>query len=203
MTITRISKTKQGRYALFDEENAFQFSVDGDTLLLNHIKEGTVLDQATLEMIKQQSDTRKAKDKALGYLSLRDYASGELYDKLCQKFDEHSAAAAVAYMKQLELLNDENFAKHRAAYLARHHKSTREIRQQLNAKGISRDLIDIALEEVMPQDEEACFAVLQKSYLSKLQKGQTDKVIAALSRKGFSYGAIKTALAHWEEQWED
>ena len=104
MTISRIAKTKQGRFSLFDENGDFLFSIDGETMVKNHVREGAALDAASLEALKEQSDTRKAKDKALGYLSLRDHASGELYDKLCRKFDARSAAAAVAEMQRLGLI---------------------------------------------------------------------------------------------------
>ena len=131
MTISRIAKTIQGRFSLFDENGDFLFSIDGETMVKNHVREGAALDAASLEALKEQSDTRKAKDKALGYLSLRDHASGELYDKLCRKFDARSAAAAVAEMQRLGLINDENFARHRAKYLADQNRSPREIRRRL------------------------------------------------------------------------
>ncbi|MEG0109779.1 MAG: hypothetical protein RR675_01580, partial [Oscillospiraceae bacterium] len=99
--ITRISKTKQGRFALFTYDE-FLFSVDGETLLRNDIKEDIVLSDSELAMLKSEGDTRKAKDKALQYLSLRDYASKELYEKLCLKFDEETAAVAVAEMCRLD-----------------------------------------------------------------------------------------------------
>ena len=69
MTISRIAKTKQGRFSLFDENGDFLFSIDGETMVKNHVREGAALDAASLEALKEQSDTRKAKDKALGYLS--------------------------------------------------------------------------------------------------------------------------------------
>ena len=136
MTISRIAKTKQGRFSLFDENGDFLFSIDGETMVKNHVREGAALDAASLEALKEQSDTRKAKDKALGYLSLRDHASGELYDKLCRKFDARSAAAAVAEMQRLGLINDENFARHRAKYLADQNRSPREIRRRLAETGM-------------------------------------------------------------------
>ena len=37
MRIGRISKTKQGRFALFDEEGEFLFSVDDETLVKNRL----------------------------------------------------------------------------------------------------------------------------------------------------------------------
>ena len=85
VTISRIAKTKQGRFSLFDENGDFLFSIDGETMVKNHVREGAALDAASLEALKEQSDTRKAKDKALGYLSLRDHASGELYDRAVPK----------------------------------------------------------------------------------------------------------------------
>lgn len=194
MRIDRISKTKQGRFALFDENDEFLFSVDDETLVKNRLKEGAVLDAASLSALKEQSDLRKAKDKALSMLSLRDHASGELYEKLCQKFDEHTAAAAVAEMRRLDLLDDERFARHRAKYLAGQNKSAREIRRKLLEKGIDRATADAAIAELEPDETDACRAVLEKSYLRKLESGRRDLVIAALARRGFSYGVIKAAI---------
>ena len=164
MTISRIAKTKQGRFSLFDENGDFLFSIDGETMVKNHVREGAALDAASLEALKEQSDTRKAKDKALGYLSLRDHASGELYDKLCRKFDARSAAAAVAEMQRLGLINDENFARHRAKYLAGQNRSPREIRRRLAEKGIDRDAVDAALAELAPDETQACRALIEKNY---------------------------------------
>lgn len=53
--------------------------------------------------LQAASETRRAKDKALGYLALRSYGSQELYEKLCLKFDGPSSAAAVAEMQRLGL----------------------------------------------------------------------------------------------------
>lgn len=202
MRIERISKTKQGRFALFDENDEFLFSVDDETLVKNRLKEGAVLDAASLSALKEQSDLRKAKDKALSLLSLRDHAGGELYEKLCQKFDAHTAAAAVAEMRRLELLDDERFARHRAKYLAGQNKSAREIRRRLLEKGIDRETADAAIAELEPNETEACRAVLEKSYLRKLQSGRRDLVIAALARRGFSYGVIKAAIEAVEAEEE-
>ena len=194
MRIERITKTKQGRYALFDENDEFLFSVDDETLVKNRLKEGAVLDTASLSALKEQSDLRKAKDKALAWLSMRDHASGELYEKLCQRFDEHTAAAAVAEMRRLDLLDDERFARRRAQYLAGQNRSAREIRRKLLEKGIDRETADAAIAGLDTDEAAACRAVLEKHYLRKLESGRRDLVVAALARRGFSYGVIKQAL---------
>ena len=207
MKISKITETKRGRFALFDEEGELLFSVDGETLVKNDIREGAALDAAALSELHAQRETRKAKDKALGYLSLRDHASGELYGKLCQKFDPHSAAAAVAEMQRLDLLDDEKFARHRAKYLLEKHKSAREISQSLARLGIDRETVQAVLEELDPSGEDACYAVVQKNYLRKLAAGERDKVLAALARRGFTFaeakGAVQRALDELNDETED
>ncbi|BFJ84586.1 regulatory protein RecX [Ruthenibacterium sp. CLA-JM-H11] len=207
MTIGRISETKRGRYALFDESDQFLFSVDDETFVKNHLREGLTLDASALAELQRQSDTRRAKEKALGYLSLRDHSSGELYEKLCRTFDAPSAAAAVAEMRRLGLLDDERFARSRAVWLAGQNKSEREIRFQLERKGVDRDIVDRVMDELAPDETEACCALVRKSYLRKLAGGEREKVLAALARRGFGYGAAKEAvercLLELEEERED
>ena len=194
MTVTCISETKKGRFALFDEENEFLFSVDGETLHKHGIREGCALDGAALAALRFDSDTRRAKDKALRFLAVRDHASGELYQKLCRDFDEHSAAAAVAEMARLDLLDDESFACRYASQLAARGKSVRQIAMKLEEKGIDRGAAQRALESASEACEGACLALVRRSYRAKLAAGQRDKVLAALARRGFSYGEAKDAV---------
>ncbi|MEG1153046.1 MAG: regulatory protein RecX [Ruthenibacterium sp.] len=201
MKIARIGETKRGRFSLFDEDDTFLFSVDGETMAKNKIIEGTEMSLYDLEFLRTQSDARKAKDQALRYVSMRDYASKELYDKLCLKFDADTSADAVAEMVRLDLLNDENFALHRAKYLIRQKKSVREIERQLTLKGINKEAIAAVLDTLAPTDDDACYALLQKSYRTKLLAGDVDKVLAAMARRGFPYGAAKAAIERfWQEE---
>lgn len=207
--ITRISQTRRGRFALFCEEE-FLFSVDSETFFAQRLEEGRRFTPAELEDLRAKSDTRKAKDKALQYLSLRDYASGELYDKLCLKFDPHSAAAAMAKMAELGLLNDEAFARHRAKYLLGQNKSRSQIARHLAEKGVDRATAAEVLDELYesaaqngegpPPDVAAALCLLEKSYGRKLAEGKRENVLAALARRGFSLGDAKAAIELWREQ---
>ena len=51
-------------------------------------------------------------------------------------------------MVRLELLDDARFAAQKAAWLKTRHKSRREAQRQLAEKGVDRNLIDEALDEV-------------------------------------------------------
>ncbi len=197
--ITAVKETKRGRLALF-VDGEFAFSLDPETFADADLHEEDEIEPFRLEELRRQSDTRKAVDRALDILALRDHAAGELYQKLCRKFDPHSAAAAVAKAEELGLLNDADFARRRAAELMRKRKSRREVEQDLAAKGLDRDTAAQVLEELYapedgpdPEVAAAC-ALVQRQYARKLAEGKRPQVMAALARRGFSYAVIRTAL---------
>ncbi|OLA65611.1 MAG: hypothetical protein BHW54_04450 [Subdoligranulum sp. 60_17] len=155
-----------------------------------------------IEELRKKSETRRALDKAMDYLSLRDHAAGELYQKLCRKFDAHSAAYAVARAGELGLLNDVSFARRRAAELLRKRKSRREILNDLSAKGIDRDTAADVAEELFAEtgdgespELETARALVQRQYAAKLAAGKRDQVAAALARRGFSHAVIREVLS--------
>lgn len=202
--ITDITETRRGRYALF-LDGEFAFSLDAETFADAHLHIDDALETWQAEDLRAKSDTRRALDKAMELLALRDHAAGELYQKLCRKFDPHSAAAAVAKAGELGLLNDENFARRRAAELLRKRKSRREILQDLAAKGIDRDTAAAAVEALAPEagldgeetedpDLVSARALLERQYARKLAEGKTQQVAAALARRGFSHTVIRAAI---------
>jgi regulatory protein len=200
--ITEIKQTKKGRYALF-LDGEFAFSLDEETFADAHLHEDDELDGIALDMLRGKSDTHKALDKAMDLLSLRDHAAGELYQKLCRKFDEHSAAAAVAKAQEYGLLDDTQVARRRAVELMRKHKSRREISRDLAARGIERETVAAVLEELSPQEGEdpdlaAARALVEKQYLRKLRQGAKENVCAALARHGFSHSVIRTVVQEYE-----
>ena len=194
-TITQIKETKKGRLALF-LDGEFAFSLDEDTFAAAALHEEDEVEEWRLEELRKQSDTRKALDKAMDLLSLRDHAAGELYQKLCRKFDGPSAAYAVAKAQELGLLDDAAFARRRAAELLRKRKSRRAI---LDAKGIDRDTAAGAVETLYADEEQdpeltAAIQLVQRHYAAKLAAGRRDQVAAALARRGFSHAVIRQAL---------
>lgn len=197
--LTRITETKRGRYALFLDD-AFAFSLDEDTFAAAGLHAGDELTEPAVAELRRKSDARRALDKAMDLLALRDHAAGELYAKLCRRFDPHTAAAAVARVGELGLLNDAGFARRRAAELLRKRKSRREILQDLAAKGIDRETAADALAALMPADGQedpdlaSARALVERQYARKLAEGKTQQVMAALARRGFSHAVIRAAV---------
>ena len=199
--LTQIKETKKGRLALFFD-GEFAFSLDENTFADAALHQDDDLEDWQIEELRKKSDTRRALDKAMDYLALRDHAAGELYQKLCRKFDAHSAAYAVARAGELGLLNDAGFARRRAAELLRKRKSRREIMQDLNAKGIDRDTAAEVVEELFAEGEDGenpelatARALVERQYAAKLAAGKRDQVAAALARRGFSHAVIREVLS--------
>lgn len=112
-------------------------------------------------------------------------------------------------MVRLELLDDARFAAQKAAWLKTRHKSRREAQRQLAEKGVDRDLIDEALDEVYGDgdEREEIDRLIQRSYAAKLENGRRDAVYAALCRRGFAPRTVREALNDWadaqQEGWDE
>ena len=206
--LTQIKETKKGRLALF-LDGEFAFSLDEDTFAAAALHQDDELEDWQIEELRKKSETRRALDKAMDYLSLRDHAAGELYQKLCRKFDAHSAAYAVARAGELGLLNAASYARRRAAELLRKRKSRRAILDDLHAKGIDRGAAAEAVEALFAQSEEDeeenpelanARALVERHYAAKLAQGKWQQVAAALARRGFSHSVIRQALADAETE---
>ena len=81
------------------------------------------------------ADPAKARARALDALSAREMTSTQLYERLCARFTEQAAAAAVAEMVELDYVNDDRYAETRAHGLLMARKSRRAAAQNLRQKG--------------------------------------------------------------------
>ena len=153
------------------------------------------------------ADPAKARASALDALSAREMTSTQLYERLCARFTEQAAAAAVAEMVELDYVNDDRYAETRAHGLLMARKSRRAAAQNLRQKGLNSQQIEQALETVYAPDEngespelEAAAALVVSRYRKKLADGRRDLVGAALQRRGFAYAVIKEAIRRTEEE---
>ena len=156
---------------------------------------------------EKSTDAAKARARALDALSAREMTSTQLYERLCARFTEQAAAAAVAEMVELDYVNDDRYAETRAHGLLMARKSRRAAAQNLRQKGLNSQQIEQALETVYAPDEngespelEAAAALVASRYRKKLADGRRDLVVAALQRRGFAYAVIKEAIRRTEEE---
>ena len=152
------------------------------------------------------ADPAKARASALETLAGQEVSANMLYERLCRRYTEQAAAAAVAEMVQLDYVNDARYAEARAHSLLAARKSRRAAAQNLRQKGLAAGEIQQALDAVYTPDVsgedpelEAAAALVEGHYRKKLEAGRRDLVIAALQRRGFSYSVIKEAIRRVEE----
>ena len=156
---------------------------------------------------EKSADVAKARAWALETLAAQEVSSGQLYERLCRRFTEQTAAEVVAEMVEREYVNDERYAEARAHSLLAAKKSRRAAAQNLRQKGLSAQQVSAALETVYAPDEdgenpelEAAAALVESRYRGKLAAGRRDLVVAALQRRGFAYAVVKEAIKRVEEE---
>lgn len=167
------------------------------------LKAGADLTDERLKEIKEQSDYIRTRSRALWYLDRSSHTERGLYDKLRRAgFSENSCAAVISRFCELGLLDDRRYAENYAERCAEAGMSRRAISDKLYAKGVPRDIIKETVSELSVDEGEQVRAVIDKKYKTKLAAGETEKVFAALMRKGFSYGAVRDALRKYAEEIE-
>ena len=115
--------------------------------------------------------------------------------------DRETAAAAVAYLAAKGYIHEDSTAALRAEQGLRKGWGERRIREDLCAHGFSREAVEEAMESLSDVDwAEACAAVLRKRYGEiPAERGQRQKLIAAMMRLGFEAEDIRTAMGGLDE----
>ena len=202
MVITEIKKDKLHLMRVFLSDGN-EVLIDKDVCNEKCLKKGMELDG--LEEIIFESDYRRAKSRAIWYLDRTDHTEKALYDKLLRAgFKPKPCAKVIARLKEVGLLDDNRFAENYANRLTESNVSKREALQKLLLKGVPYDLAKSVLEETETDELSQIKNVIEKKYKNKLlAENGAQKVYAALVRKGFSYGAVKTALNEFIEESEE
>lgn len=184
--------------------NGEKVLLDKDVCAEQSLMTDMEIDPDFLEELKFQSDYVRAKSRALWYLDRMDYSEKALYEKLVQKgFDKKASSAVVAKLVELGLLNDRRYAEILAVKLAEQGNSNRATLQKMLLKGVAYDLAKEVLSETETDEVSKILALIEKKYSGKLQDPDNfQKVYAALVRRGFSYGDVKTALKKYKEDLE-
>lgn len=199
--ITKIELQKRNpkRRSVFID-GQFAFGVDEELVYHLGLKKGESLTEKRIAEIQTGKSENEAKETALRFLSFRRRTEKEIKDKLRQKgFDAKIISLTVEKLKSCDLINDLEFA---AAWvkerLALKPRGKRLLRQELWKKGIPKDIIDKATEELCQDEEKAALELLKKAerrYKNLEPAIARRRMYGLLTRRGFSYETAKNALA--------
>ena len=201
MTVTDIKKDKLHlNRLLLDGER--EVLLDKDVCGENCLKIGTQISEDELEQLIFTSDYVRAKSRAIWYLDRSDHTEKALYNKLLRAgFKPKPSSKVIARLKEVGLIDDLRYAENYANRLIESNVSKREALQKLLLKGVPYDLAKSVLSDCEIDQETQIKNLLEKKYKTKLTaENGPQKVYAALVRKGFSYGAVKSALNKYIEE---
>jgi regulatory protein len=196
--VTAIKRQKRmgsNRFNVFLDE-VYSFTLSDLDLSMSGLREGQELSTDEVEKYAQNAKEAKAYALALRYLGIRVRSRRELTEYLNRKNcagDE--IEVALERLEGLGLVDDEAFA---AAWiadrLAVRPRSRMRLAQELAAKGVARDIIDVALEEIEPERElETLKGVIERKMRSTGYEDRK-KLVAYLQRQGYRWSLIKEAL---------
>lgn len=139
-------------------------------------------------------ERKSARECALFLLEYRDRTEQEMRNKLTEReYLPEEIDEAIQFLKEYRYIDDAEYAKrYIRIYSAR--KSTRQLRGELERRGVDHELIALALEEEPVDEEEQLRRLLQKKGYQPGQRTEPAayrKLMAALARKGYSYELIR------------
>lgn len=187
ITSLQQQKNNQERVSVF-LDGEFAFGVTLDAAL--HLAKGQHLSDEEIAALKADDEHERAYQSALHFLGARPRSSAEVQRNLREKgFDDELIAASIARLLEHGYLNDEEFARYWLDNRSRFRpRSAKAIRYELRQKGVERDAIESALEEL---DEDAAAWDAAASKLPRLRGLPQDefeqKLGGFLARRGFDY----------------
>ena len=201
-TVTSVQAQKKDpdRVSVF-LDGAFAFGLAADVAVGEGVRKGVRLTPDQQVALLQKEEVMGARQAALDYVSRGGKPATEVRRSLARRgFSEHAAEDAIAQMERYGYLDDAAYAvafvRGRAA--SRGHGPQR-LRADLLKKGVSRDAIDKALEELDTDDlaDSARRLALKRwralageEDLRKRKKKTTDFLL----RRGFSFDQVREAL---------
>lgn len=181
-------------------DGEYRISTTSDFFADNYFKENSEIDEEELAVLEERINYSKAINKCYDLLSRRAHSVKELRDKLLKSFSSETCDKAISQMLEYGYLNDEEYAKDLLSHLIENKKMSRRfIFLEMNKRGISHETVESLLENVEIDNVQNAYDIISSKYINKLnEEGGKQKIIAAMSRKGFSYSDIVLALEKFE-----
>ena len=202
MKVTRIENSKhvQERVLVFLEEGD-PLRITGHELLQFGLYPGMDLSPQLVVQLQAAGQRSESRVKAARLASGRMMSRKELTDKLSRKgIDPDTAEETADWLESLGAVDDAAYA----GIIARHYAASGygpgRVRQELQKRGVSRELWDDALSQ-LPDSADAIDRFLQKKLSGRTpDRALLKKLSDALLRRGFSWSDIRPALNRLGEE---
>lgn len=204
-TITRLvaGKRNPNRVNIY-LDGRFAFTLSLDEVVKQGFKKGVELSDEQITTLKESDATEYVYAKLLNFLSYRPRTIKEVRDRL-YKYEVRESVkqnALIARLQEKGYLDDISFAKwFIASRNANKPRSARQIRSELSAKGVSRDVINEVIKDVAGE-EETIMGLLSKKLGAKrvLATQEKQKICAFLARRGFAWEKVTKVVKCWQSE---
>jgi len=197
--ITDVKPQKSGKRVNIYLDNIFGFGLDLENYVTLGLKIGQDFTQEKIEEIIKKAEFQKTLDKLLRFATLRPRSEKEIKDYLKRKKVHQSLNEELFNrLKRMDLINDKAFTEWWIEQrLQFKFKSKRDLANELNMKGIEKEIIKDLLTKA-PIDEEKAVGKLLEKYSYRWQKLPANKAkqkkIEYLARKGFTWEVIDRVI---------
>ena len=155
---------------------------------------GLELTDEEWERLQTAAGQMSAKMRAVRIVSASSVSKRDLQERLVRKGEDRThAEEAIRWMEELHLLDDRNTAEQVVRSCIGKGYGLQRAKQALYEKRIPKELWDEVLEDY-PDQEDKILEFLRARLDENSDSREVKKAIAALLRRGHSYGVVRRAL---------
>lgn len=175
-----------------------------EELLRFGLRPGQELTEDVLEELRRAAARSQTRQRAAELAAGRMLSRKELSDRLVKKgADPREAQETAQWLADLGAVDDAAYAGVIARHYAAMGYGPGRVRQELQRRGVPRDLWEDALAQ-LPDPEEAIDKFLAAKLRGKMPDRATlQRLSAALQRRGFQWQDIRPALARLDRDMEE
>lgn len=160
------------------------------------LQENAILTEEQYQQILHDIIGKRAIKRAMHILEKQERTEHQLREKLLQNgYPKEAIEEAVSYVKRYRYLDDERYAR---TFIQFHQDSRSRMRIQndLMRRGISRELIEVSMEEFQADEKEQIRELLEKKHFLQTagDRNTNRKIYQFLLRKGFRNSDIQAVL---------
>ena len=199
ITKIEVGKRNKERVNIYIDEE-YAFSISAELIYKENIKVKEKIDVDSLKKLADEDNYIKCKNTALKTIERTYKSEKELAQKLALKgYDDHIINRTINFMKEYNLLNDNNYATMYVKDKSRN-IGKKKIKYSLLQKGIDEEIIESELEKINNDEVKAIvYEMALKKYkvFSKRENDNyklTQKLYRFLMGKGYDYDLIKDVV---------
>ena len=199
ITKIEVGKRNKERVNIYIDEE-YAFSISAELIYKENIKVKDKIDVDSLKKLADEDNYIKCKNTALKTIERTYKSEKELAQKLALKgYDDHIINRTINFMKEYNLLNDNNYATMYVKDKSRN-IGKKKIKNSLLQKGIDEEIIESELEKINNDEVKAIvYEMALKKYkvFSKRENDNyklTQKLYRFLMGKGYDYDLIKDVV---------